>query len=106
MRASSRAWTTRIPALACMAIKIQNHQHQGAIDPVAEMHVAREVDVSAAALAIWKSVERWRFLRLTTIATQPNTAMPAPIARKVLRGHVARRMETLKMRRMHQPRSH
>lgn len=106
IRASSRAWTTSIPALACIAVKAQNHQHHDAVDPMAEIHVATEVDVSAAALAIWKSVERWRFFRLTMTAMQPNIAMPAPIARKGLRGHVAKRIDTLAMRTTLQPESH
>src|SRR5450755_4531361 len=61
IRASNRAWTTRIPAVACMARRSHNHQHHGAIVPVTDSEVARELEVSAAALAIWNNVERCQF---------------------------------------------
>ena len=64
------------------------------------------VDVSAAALAIWKGVERWRFFRFTMIATQPNIATPAPIPPKAMRGQVAKRTDKLAMRTTLHPRSH
>jgi hypothetical protein len=70
------------------------------------MQVANEVEVSAAALAIWKSVERWRFFRLTKIATPPKAATPAPIARNSFRGQVTTRANTLVRRTTHQPKSH